>query len=245
MAEKELARYVKEHLEDGFSEDDIRLELVRQGYNVSAVESALKEAKLRKEKPKKFPLKLFVLLTIIIAVGVVLFFVFMKFRAVVGEEKVVSPVITPPAPEAAPGVLPEEVSPYLPVEEEMPEEAVKVEEAPPAGRQVPVYDVSGMSFNLTPKLQVINDVSLQNPDAAIAMCSDFHTSAERDVCFAMLAKSIPDNKLCGRVTETILRDQCYVSFAVTGTDTCSKINDTMVKETCDKLIKLNLSRLMP
>lgn len=245
MAEKEMVRYVREHLGEGFSEDDLKLELVKRGHNVSDVEAAIKEAKIpQKEKPKKSYLKFLVLLTIIIAVGIVLFFVFMQLRGaeLIKEQELTQPVIVPPSPEAAPEVLPEEVPPYIPPElpaEEAPEAAP--EEAVLTGRQIPIYNISRMSFNLTPRLQVIKDISIQNPDAAVAMCTDFHTDEERDLCFAALARNIPDVRQCSRIAEQILRDQCYVSFAVAGIDACDKVNDTEIQESCNQLIRLNLT----
>jgi hypothetical protein len=256
MASKELIKYVKEHVAAGFSVENIKLELVKHGHPVADVEAALSEIPVqKKEKPKTSLIKFLVLLTVIIAVGIVLFFVLSKIKTeqikeieVKGE---VIPPVVPPSPEAAPEVLPEEVPPYIPPyvqpQKEIPEKKTEAlpPEAAPTGREIPIYDISRLGFNLTPRLEVIRGVSLQNPDAAVAMCADFHTNAERDVCFATIARNIPDNKLCARITEAILRDQCYLAFAVTGTDACDKINDTVVKESCNALIHLNLTGRMP
>lgn len=250
MASKELIKYVKEHIAAGFSVEDIKLELVKHGHPVADVEVALSEIPVqKKEKQKSSLIKFLVLLTVIIAVGIVLFFVMSKIKTdqiktIEVKEGVIPPVV-PPSPEAAPEILPEDVPPYVPPEE-IPAEEEKAPEAlpqetAPTGREIPIYDISRLDFNLTPRLEVIQGVSLQNPDAAVAMCADFHTDAERDVCFAAIARSIPDSKQCSRIIEQILRDQCYLSFAVTGTDACDNINDTVVKESCNKLIQLNLT----
>ena len=259
MVSKELIKYVKEHVAAGFSEDDIKLELVRHGHSVIDVEEALNAARAQqpkeKQKPKASLTKFLVLLTILIALGLVIFFVLAKIKAaeeiksIEVKEDVILPVIAPPVSEAAPApdALPEKAPPYVPPY--IPPEAkgeknvseAKPAETAPQGREIPIYDVSKLSFNLTPRLQVVKSVSLENPDAAIGMCADFNRDAERDACFVTIAVSIPDNKLCGRITETILRDQCYLSFAVTGINACDKINDTVVKESCNKLIKLNLT----
>lgn len=253
MASKELINYVKEHVAAGFSVEDIKLELVKHGHPVADVEDALSGIPAqKKEKPKTSLIKFLVLLTVIIAAGIVLFFVLAKIKTeqikeIEVKEEII-PSVAPPSPEAAPEVLPEEVPPYVPPYVQ-PQKEEKTETLPPetapTGREIPVYDISRLGFNLTPRLEVIQGVSLQNPDAAVAMCADFHTDAERDVCFATIARSIPDSKQCSRITEQILRDQCYLSFAVTGTDACDKINDTVVKEACNKLIQLNITGRMP
>lgn len=255
MASKEMIKYVKEHIAAGFSVEDIKLELVKHGHPVADVEAALSEIPAqKKEKPKSSSLlKFLVLLTVVIAVGIVLFFVLTKIKteelkAPELKEEIIPPAV-PPSPEAAPEVLPEEVPPYVPPEEIPAEEEKAPEalppEAAPKGREIPIYDVSRLDFNLTPRLEVIQGVSLQNPDAAVAMCADFNTNAERDVCFATIARSIPDSNQCSRIIEQIMRDQCYLTFAVSGTDTCAKINDSVTKETCIRIISLNLSRVLP
>lgn len=249
MVSKELINYVKEHVAAGFSVEDIKLELVKHGHPVADVEDALSEIPAqKKEKPKSSILKFLVLFTVIIAVGIVLFFVLSKLKTdeiktIEVKEEVIPPVIAPQSPEAAPEALPEKVPPYVQpeVKEEKNVSEVKPVETASQGREIPIYDISRLGFNLTSRLEVIKGVSLQNPDAAVAMCADFNTNAERDVCFATIAQSIPDSKQCSRIVEQILRDQCYLSFAVTGTDACDKINDTVVKESCNKLIQLNLS----
>ena len=252
MVSKELIKYVKEHIAAGFSVEDIKLELVKHGHPVADVEDALSEIPAqKKEKPKSSLIKFLVLLTVIIAVGIVLFFVMTKIKteqikAIEMKGEFIPPA-APPSPEAAPEVLPEEVPPYIPlyVQPQKEEKKEPLPQAAPTGREIPIYDISRLGFNLTPRLEVIQGVSLQNPDAAVAMCADFNTNAERDVCFAAIARNIPDNKLCARITEAILRDQCYLAFAVTGTDACDKINDTVVKESCNALIHLNITGRVP
>lgn len=256
MVSKELVKYAKEHFGLGMSADDIRIELLKQGRSAADIDSAIIEAGDASEAEEKKPqrqgpsavTKVFVVLTMLAAVAIIIFFVIAKMKA--PAEIPPAPEVSPPAEEAP--VQEEETTLPVPpeeVKEEIPEEEPETAKPEPspvvAGREVPEYNLSRLEFGLTERLEYIRDISMKNPDASIAMCSDYIRASERDICFVAIARAIPDFMQCGRIAEQALRDQCYLAFAVTGVNTCDKVNDSDVKETCDKLIQLNLTRAMP
>ncbi len=265
MVSKELVKYVKEHFGLGMSSDDVRIELLKQGRPAADIDSAIMEAggadagnkeEVQRQGPSAVT-KVFVVITILAAVGIVLFFVFAKMN-IFGGQEITDISEVPEIPEQEPvAALPEKEepvvpeAPVLPPEDEtkqeppetVPEPAVPI---PPVqtGVEIPEYNLSLLDFGLTERLEYIQDISTKNPDASISMCADYVRTYERDLCFATIARSIPDFVQCGRIAEQMLRDQCYLSFAVSGTDTCARINDTDVKEACTKLVEISLAKVL-
>jgi len=224
MANAGLTKYVKDQLKAGYSKENIRQSLLRQGHSKTVVETAIKQAK------PGISLAWIAIILVVAVIIVLSILVYMKMQA--PEEEII-----------------EKQEIKIPEKEEMPEEnitekkEIDLEKIPvPPAEKIPTITVEEtQEFETSMKIEEIRDISLTEPDRAEALCADLNTRMEQDNCYVQIAGAAAKPALCSKISEQTVRDQCYFNFAVQGRNTCENIKDEGVKKACQNFLSLNIT----
>lgn len=225
MANAGLTKYVKDQLKSGYSKDEIRQSLLRQGHSKTVVDTAIKQAKPGISL-------LWTAIILVVAVIIVLsILVYMKMQA--PEQEIIVPKEEIKIPEKK----------QAPAEEIIEKKEIDLEKIPvPPAEKIPKTTIEEtQDFETSMKIEEIKKISLTEPDRAEALCSDLSTRMEKDNCYVQIAGASAKPALCAKISEKTVRDQCYFNFAVQGRNTCENIQDEDVKKACKNFLSLNIT----
>ena len=226
MADAGLTKYVKEQLKAGYGAAEIRQILLRQGNSAATVDAAIKEAK------PKLPLIWIAIALIVIVIIVLSILVYMKMQA--PEEEAFTPYEETRIQEEKEEIHKEEI---------IEKEEIDLEKVPvsPAEKIQIITVEETQDFESSIKIETIREISLTEPERAEALCNDLNTKMEKDNCYLQIGSAAAKPEFCAKVSEQIVRDQCYFNFAMQGYKTCENIKDEEIKKSCNNFLSLNIT----
>jgi len=235
MADAQLVKYIKNQIKTGYSSDQIRTQLTKQGYALPVVNNAIKEA-----NQDRFPHILLWagIISLVILIIILSSIVYMKMNAT--DDKIIEKQTTEKT-----------------IKQQMQEEQIMTETAETTKEKIKetiteettLYEkeqqeketiIETQTFQATNEIEQAKQASTTDVERAQRICADLLTRQEKDACFLTIAKSAEKLNLCDKISAGATKDQCYFSFAVQGEDTCAQITDEEVKKDCEQLIKLDL-----
>jgi len=213
MADVQLVKYIKSQLKEGYTSNQIRIDLIKRGHAVGRVDAAITES-----EKGNFPHILLWggIIAIVILIIILSSIVYVKMQA--REELLTEPpeekIIKEPVQETESLDEQKETT----IEEQMQEERETT--------------IETQTFQATEEIEQAKQASLTDADRAERICTDLLTRQEKNACFLTIAKSAENSNVCSKISPGATKDQCYFSFAVLGQDTCEKILDGKVKRSC-------------
>jgi hypothetical protein len=85
-------------------------------------------------------------------------------------------------------------------------------------------------------INIVRQQAKINANIAVRICDRSQSQDQKDICYSTVAEASSNSSYCDIITKTTYRDNCYLSFIMTGdTKVCDKIIDNSTKLYCNQI----------